>query len=147
MSGRRPPRADRATTPKALVRRFYETVWNDGDKDAIPELLHEDLRFRGSLGVEKRGHAGFAEYLDLVRGALGEYRCDIEELVAEGDRVCAWMSFQGIHRGDLLGYAATRRKVGWQGCALFRISGSRIADIRVLGDLKGLEEQLRGKRR
>jgi steroid delta-isomerase-like uncharacterized protein len=129
---------------KQQVRRFYEILWDAHDRGAMPSILHEDFTFRGSLGQEKRGHDGFAEYVDRVHAALGEYRCHIEELVAEGERVFAKMRFTGIHRGDFMGYAPTDRRVTWHGCALFTFDGERIADAWVLGDLKSLESQLAG---
>lgn len=127
---------------KEQVRKFYEVLWDAHDKDAIPSVLHESVTFRGSLGQEKRGHAGFAEYLDMVHKALGEYRCIIEELVSEGDKVFAKMTFAGVHRGEFMGYPPTQRRVSWSGCALFTFSGARVVDVWVLGDLKNLEMQL-----
>lgn len=55
--------------PKAMVRKLYEVLWDAHDKEAIPALLHGDFTFRGSLGQEKRGHTGFAEYVDVVLAA------------------------------------------------------------------------------
>ena len=127
---------------KDQVRRFYAVLWNAHDKQAIPSVLHEDVTFRGSLGQEKRGHDGFAEYVDMVHHALGEYRCIIEELVAEGDKVFAKMRFTGIHRNEFMGYAATGKPVSWHGCALFTFEGDLIRDIWVLGDLRSLQDQL-----
>ncbi|WP_411293530.1 nuclear transport factor 2 family protein, partial [Thiohalobacter sp.] len=51
---------------KQQVRKFYEVIWNKHNKDAVPEILHSSFKFRGSLGSEKQGHAGFIEYLDMV---------------------------------------------------------------------------------
>ena len=65
------------------VEKFYRELWDAHDKIAIPAVLHDDFTFRGSLGQEKRGHDGFAEYVDMVHEALGEYRCTIEDLVVE----------------------------------------------------------------
>lgn len=132
----------RVAAHKEQVRQFYELLWDAHDKDAIPNLLHENVTFRGSLGHEKHGHAGFAEYVDMVHCALGDFRCVIEELVGDGDKVFARMTFTGVHRGDLMGYAPTHGRLTWTGCALFTFAGERIADVWVLGDLKGLEDQL-----
>lgn len=129
---------------KEQVRTFYEVIWDAHDKDAIPTVLHENVTFRGSLGQEKRGHSGFAEYVDRVHKALGDYRCMIEELVSEGDKVFAKMTFTGIHQDEFMGYAPTHQRVSWNGCALFTFKGKRIADVWVLGDLKNLEAQLQG---
>lgn len=128
---------------KEQVRKFYEVLWDAHDKAAIPSVLHEDFTFRGSLGQEKRGYSGFAEYVDMVHTALGDYRCRIEELVSEGDKVFAKMTFTGIHQAEFMSYAPTHKRVSWAGCALFTFQGDRIVDVWVLGDLKSLEEQLK----
>ncbi|HEY7816812.1 MAG TPA: nuclear transport factor 2 family protein, partial [Vicinamibacteria bacterium] len=54
-----------------LVRRFYRDVWDAHDRDAIPDLLTDDFRFRGSLGRESVGIEAFAEYVDSVHESLG----------------------------------------------------------------------------
>lgn len=128
---------------KEQVQKFYEVIWNTHDRAAIPSVLHENFTFRGSLGLEKRGYSGFAEYLDMVHKALGDYRCIIEELVSEGNKVFAKMTFTGFHRDEFIGYSPTQKIVSWNGCALFTFKGERIADVWVLGDLKNLEEQLK----
>ena len=127
---------------KEQVRRFYAVLWDSHDKSAMASVLHEEVTFRGSLGQEKRGHAGFGEYVDMVHSALAEYRCHIETLVEEGEQVFARMRFTGLHRGRFMGYAPTGKRVTWNGCALFTFAGERIPDIWVLGDLKSLEAQL-----
>ena len=128
---------------KQMVERFYSVLWNSNDKAAIPSMLAKDFTFRGSLGHEKRGHKGFSEYVDMVHSGLAEYQCIIDELVAEGDKVFAKMTFTGIHNGHFLDFAPTGKRVRWAGCALFTFDGDVISDVWVLGDLKSLESQLR----
>ena len=130
------------TEPVEIVRRFYDEIWNQGHLDAIAEICEPGMAFRGSLGAEKRGHDGFAEYVNYVRGALDEYCCHIEETVSEGDRVFAKMLFIGIHRGEFLGHAPTGKTLKWAGAALFEMRNDRIAQLWVLGDLHGLTAQL-----
>jgi steroid delta-isomerase-like uncharacterized protein len=126
-----------------LVRRFYHDVWNAHDRSAIAELLTEDFRFRGSLGRESVGLPAFAGYVDSVHESLGDYRCEIEDLVSEGERGFARMSFSGIHRGRLLGHPPTGRRVSWAGAALFHARGGKLESLWVLGDLDSLRQQLR----
>jgi steroid delta-isomerase-like uncharacterized protein len=126
-----------------VVGAFYADLWNRHDLSLAPRLLREDFTFRGSLGAERTGHAGFAEYVDAVHVALGDYRCEILDLVCEGRRAFARMRFSGVHRGPLLGYAPTGQRVEWSGAALFTADDAgRIADLWVLGDLQGLRAQL-----
>jgi steroid delta-isomerase-like uncharacterized protein len=129
---------------KDRVASFYADIWNRGDLSFIAALLRDDFTFRGSLGAERKGHAGFAAYVTMVRSALGDYRCDILDLVAEDRRAFARMRFSGVHRGEFLGYAPSGKRVDWLGAALFTLGeDGRIADLWVLGDVSGLMSQLR----
>ena len=131
---------------KTVVQKFYADVWNKHDKSAIPALLQPDVTFRGSLGQRKTGHAGFAEYVSSVHQALGEYQCEIIDLLAEGNRCFARMRFSGTHRGDFLAFKPTGKKVEWEGAALFTLRDGLVADLWVLGDVHGLLQQLEDNR-
>lgn len=124
------------------VKKFYEVVWNQRNKDAIPEVLHNRVQFRGSLGQNKVGLVGFTEYLDMIHAALGEYQCEIEELVCEPPKVFARMKFSGIHKGRFMGHRPTGKRLTWSGAALFTFANGKVIDLWVLGDLKSLEAQL-----
>jgi predicted ester cyclase len=130
----------------ALARRFYDEIWNLPDLSVIPEVLGPDLTFRGSLGPELRGHDAFADYVRSVTAALGSYRCDIVDLVTDGETAAAArMTFSGIHRGEFLGHPPTGRRVSWAGAAFFHADGGLVRDLWVLGDLQGLSTQLDGR--
>jgi predicted ester cyclase len=129
--------------PRRLVNRFYDEVWNRPDTSVIPKLFHEDCVFRGSLGAERRGHDGLADYVREVTGALSNYHCDIETLVVERERAFAKMQFTGCHSGQFLGFAPTGAEIAWTGAALFETDGGRIRSLWVLGDLAGLTALLK----
>src|SRR5262245_20103039 len=129
---------------KAIIRRFYEHLWNEWSFDTIPELISPDCRFRGSLGVTVRGRLGFRRYMERVRRAMPDFHNRVEELVAERDRVAARLTYTGTHRGNLLGVAPTGRRVRYAGMARFVLRRGRIVDGWVLGDLHGLLKRLGG---
>lgn len=129
-------------TLKTIVHRFYSDVWNKHDKSAIPNLLQPDFTFRGSLGQCKTGHSEFADYVDFVHQALDAYKCDILDLVTEGNQCFARMRFSGNHHGEFFGFKPTGKKVEWAGAALFAFRDGLVADLWVLGDVHGLLEQL-----
>jgi steroid delta-isomerase-like uncharacterized protein len=130
------------STPR-LLEAFYTRIWNQGDLDAVSELLAKDFVFRGSLGQEVRGHEAFKDYVRSVRGALAAYRCDTLACVTEGEQAFAKMRFSGVHVGTFRGYPATGKNVHWLGAALFRFDEGVIAELWVLGDLVGLDTILR----
>lgn len=129
---------------RAQVACFYEQIWNRHNKAVIPQVLDRDFIFCGSLGNTSRGYPGFIEYLDGVHAALDDYACRIEEMVVEPPRVFTKMQFHGVHRGILLGYPPTGKRVAWAGAALFTFKQDKIAKLWVLGDIKSLESQLAG---
>jgi steroid delta-isomerase-like uncharacterized protein len=127
---------------RSLVEEFYFKVWNRGDEGAARRILAPDLRFRSSTGPTKTGVEEFLSYVRLIRSALSDYECLIEDLVSDGDRSFAKMLFRGIHTGQFFGVAPTGREVSWAGAALFCFRDGRIWNIWVLGDVDGLKRQL-----
>ena len=133
-----------ARTPKELVLSFYREVWNNADEAVARDILHEDFRFRGSLGPELRGRDGFIDYMRSIHQALGNYVCIAEDLITTEDRAAARMTFKGIHRGPFFGVDATGRQIEWAGAAFFTMTGSHITDLWVLGDIDSVKQQLGG---
>jgi steroid delta-isomerase-like uncharacterized protein len=132
------------TDTRTLVERFYGEIWNRRDYSVAEGLLAADFRFRGSLGSETIGIPAFLAYADAVHAALEDYRCAIQELIADERRASARMLFAGRHRAPLLGVVGTGREVAWAGAAFFTIGAERLASCWVLGDIAGLKRQLNG---
>ncbi len=142
---------------RRLIEIWYHRMWNRWEKSAIAEICDPGIVFRGSLGQEKRGPAGVAEYMDFVRAAFPDFTNTIEEISSEGDRAFARLTYTGTHDGQIFGVAPTRRRVTYAGAAVFRFAregagpgaGARqsglIREVWVLGDVHGLLRQLRGE--
>ena len=135
-------------TVETLVRRFYDDLWNGFDETLIPVLLAEDVTFRGALGRHAAGHAAFADYMRLVRGAFPDFEQTIDEVVVDavGGSAFVRLRCRGTHRGALFGLPATGRRITYEGAARFETRGGRIADVWVLGDLHSLMRQIRTER-
>jgi steroid delta-isomerase-like uncharacterized protein len=126
----------------SVVRVFYDEVWNRWNDEMVEEILAVELVFRGSLGDDVRGRAGFRGYRDKVRAAFPDFTNEVLDLVVDGERAAARLRYTGTHRGPLLGVPATGRRVGYDGAAFFRLTGGQIAEAWVLGDVHGLLRQL-----
>jgi steroid delta-isomerase-like uncharacterized protein len=128
--------------PRQLVERFYFEVWNTGDETVARDILDPDFRFRGSLGPERVGPAGFFDYMRSVRTALADYHCIIDDLIEADTRVAARMRFRGVHSGEFFGVPATGQEIIWSGAAFFTMRRNRIAELWVLGDIDAVKQQL-----
>ena len=131
---------------KAVVERFYLDMWNRADKSHIPEIFHDGFTFRGSLGPVLVGHDQFAGYVDSVVGPLENYTCEIIEMTEEENRVCVKLLFHGLHRGEMMGFAPTGKRVEWHGSAHFTFEGDKVRDLWVLGDVHGLLQRFEANR-
>jgi steroid delta-isomerase-like uncharacterized protein len=128
---------------KNLVRRYYEEMWNPWNFDAAGEILSDEILFYGSLGVATQGRAAFCDYMRLVRAAFPDFHNQIEELVAEDNRVVARLTYRGTHRGEIFGISPTGEQVNYRGAAIFKVADGKIFDGWVLGDRLALLQQLK----
>jgi steroid delta-isomerase-like uncharacterized protein len=127
---------------EVLVRRFYGDLWNRWDDTAVEQVLSEDFTFRGSMGTHTQGRDGWRGYRDAIRRGAPDFRNEITELITDGQRAAARLSYTGHHAGPLAGLAATGRRFEFTGAGFFTARDSRLASAWVLGDLDGLRRQL-----
>ncbi len=127
---------------RALVRRYYDELWNQWKLELIPELIAEDFRFRGSGGMTTRGRNAFADYVRMIRGAFPDFNNRIESMLAEDSRVVTRLQYTGTHRGKFFGIDSTGNCVSYAGVAIFAIGGHQLMSAWVLGDRYELMVQL-----
>ncbi|MBV8086942.1 MAG: ester cyclase [Chloroflexi bacterium] len=112
---------------KALVRRGIQ-VFNTRDWAQFADIFTPDAVFHGTLPGLALGPRGARELAAKVGSAWPDDQWQIENLVAEGDRVVAHISSRATHLGRWLGIAATGRPVQYEAVWIFRIDEDRIAE-------------------
>jgi steroid delta-isomerase-like uncharacterized protein len=127
---------------KLLIRRYYSELWNSWSTTALEELISPNIAFRGSIGTAVCGIEEFREYVSRIRAAFPDFHNHIEELISEGDRVVARLTYTGTHRGELFGISGTGRKISYQGIAIFQFREGKIVSGFVLGDTESLRRQI-----
>lgn len=138
MSKRCPPLRDY----KSLVRKYYSELWNAWSPEAVEDLISPNITFRGSIGTVVNGIEEFKQYVQRIRAAFPDFHNHIEELVGEGDKVVARLTYRGTHRGELFGFPGTGKKVTYQGIAIFQFREGKIVSGYVLGDTESLKGQI-----
>ena len=126
---------------KALVRRWFEQVWNKGRVEAIDELLADRSIVHG-LGEDMRGPSAFKPFHAAYRDAFPDLVLHIEHLVAEDDLVAVHWSAKATHSGGGLGFAATGRPVKFDGMAVVRVEGNKLVEGWNSFDRLGLMQQI-----
>ncbi|MGH9872199.1 MAG: ester cyclase [Pyrinomonadaceae bacterium] len=116
---------------KALMRRWFEEVWNKGRAEAIHEMFAVDGIAHGlsdETGRTMKGPADFTPFHAVFRGAFPDIEVIVEDTIAEGDMVAVRCSVRGRHAGDHLGVSASNAPVAFTGMVFARIKNGKIAE-------------------
>jgi steroid delta-isomerase-like uncharacterized protein len=136
--------ADTSAANKALVRRWFEEVWNRGREETIDELFaaHAIGYGLGDTDVPTHGPAEFKIFANNLRGAIPDIHMTIEDIMAEGDKVTVRIAVTGTHKGDQLGVAASGRRIQIAGVVMVRIANGQIVEGWNSWDQLGLLRQI-----
>jgi steroid delta-isomerase-like uncharacterized protein len=127
---------------KEVYRRIIEAI-SRGDVDALDELVAADLVDHNPVPDQVPGREGFKQWVGVARAAFPDMHGTIEDVVAEGDRVAARVTWRGTHRGEFLGVDGTGRDVTFEAYHLVRFSEGRAAEWWGTADLLGALDQMR----
>ncbi|MCL5996186.1 MAG: ester cyclase [Chloroflexi bacterium] len=114
---------------KAIVRRFFEEVLNEGRFAVVDEIFSPAFGGHGFVshgpgsGPEsaKRAAAAF-------RAGFPDIHFTVRDMVAEDDQVVVRVVFRGTHRGEFMGIPATGKSVEIGGVELARLADGKIVE-------------------
>jgi steroid delta-isomerase-like uncharacterized protein len=130
-----------AADHRELATRWFEEVWNQGRADVIDEMVAPESVVHG-LGEDLVGPEGFKVFHAAYRDAFPDVRVQIDDMVAEGDRVVVRWSAAATHAGGGLGIPATGRPVRFGGMTVMRFSNGKLVEGWNSYDQLGLFQQL-----
>ncbi len=131
---------------KELVRRFYKEVYVDWNMDLVDEIVAPRFKSHDWPEGFPTGPQGFRNYYSAIRSALPDARYEVDDLIAEEDRVVVRWRLLGTHKGDFPGFpiSPTGRAITLNGIAIYRLEGGKLMERWVVSDLHGLIEEIRG---
>jgi steroid delta-isomerase-like uncharacterized protein len=128
---------------KALVRRFYEEVWDRGNSNFAFEVFADDYArhdFRRTDTLP--GPAGQKKIADDFRAAFPDLRVTVDLIIGEGDFVVGRWTATGTHSGPWGGIEPSGRRITFSAANIFRFEDGKVAEIWNHRDDLGLREQL-----
>lgn len=126
---------------KRTIRAYYEEVLNEGKVAALNELAVTDYLEHDPLPGQGRGREGLKQKVAMLRDALAS-QFTIEDMVAEAETVAVRWNSTGVHRGEILGIAATGRPFGIAGVDFHLMRGGLMAEHRHVVDQLALLQQI-----
>lgn len=127
---------------KAIVQRVFDDIYNRGQLDAVEQVFAANY-------VDHSAPPGFPSGLDAFKQAFVMFRAPfpdlyitVEDLIAEGDKVAARLTFRGTHEGTLMGIPPTYKDLAIAGIAIDRLEDSKIVEHWVTRYDLGMMQQL-----
>ena len=107
---------------KASFRRYLEEAWNQGNLEVVDEIFDRYVSHQPDGSVLERSPEDVKRFVSEFRAAFPDLRMNIEEQIAEGDKVMSRGTIRGTHQGEFRGMAPTGEEMKIPGTAVFRFS-------------------------
>src|SRR5437899_147295 len=97
---------------KAVILRNIEGL-NAGNLDILDETYAPDYVQHNPIpGFSDASHKEFEKQaVAMLRAAFPDYHQEVEDILAEGDKVAIRSTISGTHRGELMGIPPTGKRV------------------------------------
>jgi predicted ester cyclase len=130
---------------KALVRRWLEKCYNEGNVAVAAELVAANYVNHSAPHGQTPGLQGEKEYITLIRSAFPDIHLAIEDQIAEEDKVVTRLTATGTYHGgleDIPFTAVVGKQVRVTEILIHRISSGKVVEGWMEFDQLGLWRQL-----
>jgi steroid delta-isomerase-like uncharacterized protein len=126
---------------EALVRRYIEEAWNQGNVAVLDEVWAESPDLQAPVTQFATRDDYKARILEF-RSAFPDLRAEVRFVLTEDDAVVVGVERTGTHRGEFDGIPPTGQTAAWTGIELLRIECGRIVADWVEADALDLRRDL-----
>lgn len=124
---------------KALVRRHYEEVLTGQQTELVDDLYTSTIGLTDGSSVARDQ---FKEWVQISLNAFPDLIVNVEDQIAEGDKVVTRWTAQGTHHGNFFGLEPTGKQVTLKAIHIHQIKDGQIVRLWEEFDMFGLRQQL-----
>jgi len=128
-----------------LLREHADTVWNDGDIDAVGTLFAEDAVVHNEPQQNHyEGLDAFTEWVREIRTAFPDFEVETTSVIVGDGRVASEWEANGTHEGEMaeLDIPPTNNHVTWKGVTVYELVGDEVTEAWWYYDMAGILTQL-----
>jgi predicted ester cyclase len=120
----------------------YDTFWNTGDEALARAALAPNFVDNTLPTGRPQGLAGPLAASKLIRLAIPDIRCEIEQMIVAGDRVVAHLHFRGHFTGRFGRIQGQGQTIDFIATDIYRVADGRVAENWHIEDNLTLQRQL-----
>lgn len=126
----------------ARFRVFYEEVANKGKLDRIDDLVAEDFVEHEEFPGLKPNREGLRDFFAMMQGAFPDLNIAVEYMVADEDKIVAYTTLSGTHKGPFFGVPATGKAVQVKEIDIVRMRDGKMVEHWGVADMLTLMDQI-----
>lgn len=128
---------------KALIRQFVEEILNQGNANALDELIAPDFVEHEELppGIPS-GLEGLRLMPAMLHSAFPDFKATIDDIIAEGDKVAVRMTWSGTQQGEWMGIPPTGKSISFAVIDIMLCAGGKLVEHWGLTDSMAMLTQL-----
>lgn len=97
------------TDAKAFVHELFDVLVNQRRLDRLDDYFAPDYVDHGPAG--DLDHGSFKGLFAMWLNAFSDLRCEVDNVISDGELVAWTVHTTGTHSGDSLGFPATGRRI------------------------------------
>jgi predicted ester cyclase len=125
-----------------IAARRYDTFWNTGDEALERTALAPNFVDNTLPTGRPQGVAGPLAASKLIRLAIPDIRCEIEQMIVAGDRVVAHLHFRGHFTGRFGHVQGQGQTINFIATDIYRVADGRVVENWHIEDNLTLQQQL-----
>jgi predicted ester cyclase len=134
---------------KRLIARALEEIYSNGNLELANELIHPDFVDHEPAHPEHpAGPESVKQTVRSLHDTFGGLRFEVQDEIAEGDKVVQLVTMSGRQTGSLMGREPTDKEFAVRHIYIWRLAGDKIVehwgsrdDLGLLGQLGLLQIQ------
>jgi steroid delta-isomerase-like uncharacterized protein len=131
------------TANKAIVRRWSEELWSEGNLAVADEIVAPDyVRHDPGDPFPARGPEDVKRLVSMLRAMLPDLRIEVEDVIAEGDRVVSRYTGVAADTEGFMGRPPTGKTIRTAAIQIFRLADGKIVESWAVRDDLGALRQL-----
>ncbi len=130
---------------KATLREFYDKVFNTGNADLADQFIAADAIDHEVQPGQKDpapALANFKAYMAAFRRGFPDLKVEVEDLIAEGDKVVARVRITGTNTGSFNGMPPTGKSISVESVDIIRFVDGKCVEHWGISDDAGMMTQL-----
>lgn len=133
---------DKLAANKQRARDYFKAFATQDRAWLDANVAKTYVRRDTTLPFEVIGPDGVMQLGDVLLGAFSEIELDIQDVIAEDDKVLVHLRFRGLHSGPFGDYPASNRRFDVMVLDFFRMEDGKIAEQWPAIDNLGLQQQI-----